>query len=159
MSPWQELMTILNNELPILDALVQIGERKRDAMLSDDLAGIDETVAQETTLLKRLQDEEGRVAQVLAKLEPLVGSHQLPDLIASPHCPCSEELKRLYEQTASLAAALQNITQQNKALIAQSLTYANLTVRAMMGKTQTPGYTATGTQTKGNPNRRLDFRA
>ncbi len=159
MSPWQELTTILANELPILDALAQIGERKRDAMLSDDLSLIDEAVAQETALLKRLQDEETRVIGVVARLKPLIKSDQLPDLIASVHCPCPDELYRLYEQVVGAVSALKSVTQQNQALIKQSLDYVGLTVKTMMGKAENPGYTAKGVQSTANPNRRLDFRA
>lgn len=159
MSPWSELIRTLTNELPLLDSLIQVAERKRDALVQDDLAQIEAAVAEETTLIMRLQAQEQALVRVFTELYPLVQSDQLPDLIASPRCPCPEELEQLYQQLLGLLAALKVINQQNQALISQSQAYITLSVKAMTGSQSNQGYTAQGKQAQSNPKRHLDFRA
>ncbi len=154
MQQWQALEQVLHLEVDLLTQAVALGERKRQALVANNVTDLEVLIREETELAGKLQEVELQLTRTVGSLAGQYGSTNLAELIDLQHCPVREALRPLYERMVILMATLQAISEQNKLLIEQALSYIDFSLRVYLNAQQEPSYTAAGT-TRNRTNPRL----
>lgn len=144
----------LQSEIVLLSQAVQLGERKREALVQNSVADLEALIPVETDLSGRLQELELQLTRTVGMLAGQYGSANLAELLESQHCPNRDSLRPLYERMVIQLATLQAISEQNRLLIEQALAYIDFSLKVYLNAQKDPAYTAAGT-TRNQSNPRL----
>lgn len=141
---WQALETALAAEVELLGRVVDLGERKRQTLTTNDVAALEALLPEEEQLASELQAMEFELTGVASQLAGKLGVSSLEDVITSPQCPRPEELGRLFEQMVIRIAALKQLNEQNNLLIEQALHFIDYSLKVIVSTPEDPAYNADG---------------
>jgi len=144
MQHWQELQQSLLTEVDLLEQAVDLSERKRQTLVTNDLPALGALLPEEEALAQRLQEIEFLLTRTIGILAGQVGASSLSELIDSTECPNREVLQPLYQQMVLRLAGLQRANEQNRLLIEQSLAFVDYSLKLFTSSNNDPSYTASG---------------
>ncbi len=144
MQHWQDLQRSLLTEVDLLEQAVDLSERKRQTLVTNDLPALSALLPEEEALAQRLQEIEFVLTRTIGTLAGQVGASSLGELIDSVDCPNRETLQPLYQQMVLRLAGLQRANEQNRLLIEQSLAFVDFSLKLFTSSNNDPSYNSTG---------------
>lgn len=141
---WQELEQALRAEVELLGQAIDLGERKRAALTSNDVAALEALLPQEELMATELQAREFQLTGVASTLAAQLQVRGLDEVIAAADCPQPEVFGPLFESMVIRLAGLQQLNNQNRLLIEQALSYIDYSMNIIVGATEDPAYDADG---------------
>lgn len=141
---WQSLAQALAAEVELLGRAVDLGERKRQTLTTNDVAALEALFPEEEQMASELQALEFQLTGVASKLAGKLGVSTLEEVITSPECPCPKELGPLFEQMVIRLAGLKQLNEQNRLLIEQALHFIDYSLKVIVSSPDDPAYDADG---------------
>lgn len=156
MQHWHDLRQSLLTEVDLLEQAVELAERKRQTLVTNDLPALSALLPEEEALAQRLQEIEFALTRTIGILAGAVGAGSLGELIAAAECPNREDLQPLYQQMVLRLAGLQQANEQNRLLIEQSLAFVDFSLKLFTSSNNDPAYNSSGKATEQRTPRLID---
>lgn len=141
---WQALEQALAAEVELLGRAVDLGERKRQTLTTNDVAALEALFPEEEQLASELQAMEFQLTGIASQLAGKLGVSSLEDAITNSACPRPQELGRLFEQMVIRLAGLKQLNEQNHLLIEQALHFIDYSLKVIVSSPEDPAYDAGG---------------
>ncbi len=141
---WQALEQALAAEVDLLGRAVDLGERKRKTLTTNDVVALEALLPEEEQLASELQAMEFQLTGLASQLAGKLGVSSLEDVITSPVCPRPQELGQLFEQMVIRLAGLKQLNEQNHLLIEQALHFIDYSLKVIVSSPEDPAYDADG---------------
>ncbi|MCK8827018.1 flagellar protein FlgN [Natroniella acetigena] len=117
----KQLIEILKAEYKIHQKIYELGERKREALLEQDMTKLNEIVKKEEEVVDYIEVLEG-------KRSDLVGDLSITELIKESEPPYDERLEEIGEKLSLLMAKLIDLNQLNNKLIQDGIKMTNFSL-------------------------------
>lgn len=166
------LVELLSREHASLSKLLGEAERKREALLADDLAALEKAVAQETALLQEFEEQERGRLQLMTDIEGHLVStgagpgsdsgtlHSLERIVVFAPESRQHSLQQRGKELNDQLIALQEVNSLNAELLRHSMTLANYSLSLLTGDAGQMIYGQPGKkEPSGYQQGRLDARA
>lgn len=153
---WQALEQALATEVELLGRAVELGERKRQTLTTNDVAALEALFPEEEQLASELQAMEFQLTGIASQLAGKLGVSSLEDVITNSACPRPQELGKLFEQMVIRLASLKQLNEQNHLLIEQALHFIDYSLKIIVSSPEDPAYDAGGKSLQQNNPRLLD---
>lgn len=153
---WPALEQALAAEVELLGRAVDLGERKRQTLTTNDVAALEALFPEEEQLASELQAMEFQLTGIASQLAGKLGLSSLEDVVTSPACPRPQEMGRLFEQMVVRLAGLKQLNEQNHLLIEQALHFIDYSLKVIISSPEDPAYDADGKSRQQNNPRLLD---
>jgi flagellar biosynthesis/type III secretory pathway chaperone len=133
-----ELIEVINEEVRLFNDLLGLLQREQKAIVEDDLAAIEETVAAQQDLARQAQALEARRVRVVEELSQSLhlgpGGSSLGRLVAVLEKEQGEELGRMRETLLELNHRIRATSENNAFLIRQSMRYTERCLDILTGQ-------------------------
>ncbi|OIQ58293.1 FlgN protein [Moorella thermoacetica] len=115
----RELADVLRDELAVLQELLAVGRQEQEALVTDELAGIQAATGRKEELARRLAALEEERQQVMGA-SPEISAAGAP---ASRERGLDDEINRLRDSLRQAVREFQEVNETNRLLARQSLAY------------------------------------
>jgi hypothetical protein len=124
---WEELEGVLRELVRLQEALLEAAERKRAAIIANDVEAVEAVLGEETALLTEVERAEARrqalVADAARAAGPSGAAPKLKDLAAAAPAPWNERLAEAREALLRAVTELGRRTERNAALLQAALAH------------------------------------
>lgn len=130
-TPWNQLIELLEEEIGLYRALMDLIEAESNALMASDLPAFSQSLQKKQRLVEDLQKREVERAAWVAAHVPTKDAKRLKDLVARAPLEVSRRLSRCRKELVDLTQALEIRNQVHKRMLNHSSELADNALRLL----------------------------